>query len=341
MGSKKNTNEMVKELVRNGESISAVDVAKKLRISRQMATRYLAQLVSSNVIHRRGSTKSARYSWGGKQTDIPSTTKLVKQISGLQEDEVFEDASLRVDLKSKVNKEAQRIAYYAFSEMLNNAIDHSDSMKAEIVFGIKNQNFEFTIRDFGIGIYNRLKKGFRLKTDLDAIEHLFKGKQTTMPSRHSGQGIFFTSRIADRFEIHSAGLAVVIDNRKQDQLVKKISNIKGTQVHFEIRAKTKKRLKDVFDDYTDSNFEFDRNHVRVKLSSTRELISRSQARKLLAGLEKFRTIVFDFRGVDGIGQAFADEIFRVFPKMNPGCRVEYSNASETVTFMIRRALSGS
>ena len=76
----------------------------------------------------------------------------------------------------------------------------------------------------------------------------------------------------------------------------------------------------------------------MKLSNYKELISRSQARKVLAGLDRFNHLVFDFDKVSGIGQAYADEIFRVFPKMNPKVKVDYCNAGEAVEFMIKRAM---
>ncbi|MFZ5475538.1 MAG: STAS-like domain-containing protein [Myxococcota bacterium] len=36
-----------------------------------------------------------------------------------------------------------------------------------------------------------------------------------------------------------------------------------------------------------------------------EFVSRSEARRLLHGLERFREVVLDFAGVPGVGQGFA------------------------------------
>ena len=47
------------------------------------------------------------------------------------------------------------------------------------------------------------------------------------------------------------------------------------------------------------------------------LISRSQAKRLLARLEKFKIVMLDFEDVATIGRAFADEIFRVFTNNHP------------------------
>ena len=77
--------------------------------------------------------------------------------------------------------------------------------------------------------------------------------------------------------------------------------------------------------------------MRVKLSAYEGLVSRSQARRLLAGLDAYTRIVFDFKGVDGIGQAYADEIFRVFPNQQPQIRIDYVNAGPATVFMIERA----
>lgn len=41
-------------------------------------------------------------------------------------------------------------------------------------------------------------------------------------------------------------------------------------------------------------------------------VARSWARKVLFGLDKFKVVVMDYEHVPTIGQAFADEIYRVF-----------------------------
>ena len=68
-------------------------------------------------------------------------------------------------------------------------------------------------------------------------------------------------------------------------------------------------------------------------------VSRSQARALLVGLDKFRKVVLDFEGVSDIGQAFADEIFRVFKIAHPEVEIEFVNANDAVRFMIKMAKS--
>jgi hypothetical protein len=51
-------------------------------------------------------------------------------------------------------------------------------------------------------------------------------------------------------------------------------------------------------------------------------------------------VIFDFSGVDTIGQAFADEIFRVFARQHPEIELLTSKTNSEVRRMIERAKSG-
>ena len=66
-----------------------------------------------------------------------------------------------------------------------------------------------------------------------------------------------------------------------------------------------------------------------------QLLSRSQARRVLARFERFSEIMLDFRGVTIIGQAFADEIFRVFRREHPEIEILAVNTSNDIRQMIR------
>jgi hypothetical protein len=81
-----------------------------------------------------------------------------------------------------------------------------------------------------------------------------------------------------------------------------------------------------------------RTRTVVKLFGLgRDFVSRSEARRLLHGLEMFREVVIDFQGVTGIGQGFADEIFRVFAEQHPATRLTAANMSAPVRFFVERA----
>jgi anti-sigma regulatory factor (Ser/Thr protein kinase) len=329
------------ELLRQPENETAPALAKKLGISRQMAARHLVQLLRDGLVSKTGSTRGSSYSLLKEKISAPSAHSLtkIKTLKNLMEDRVFDEISADLNLKGLLNKNTYTIANYAFSEMLNNAIDHSRAKRAKILVKADSSMFWFSIRDAGIGIWHNVQKAFHLSSELDAIEHVFKGKQTTFPERHSGQGIFFTSRIADTFALRSDEYRVRVLNNKNDTAIGKERPLKGTLVEFSIKAKSRKNLSELFREYADDDYDFDKNRVRMKLSQYKELMSRSQARRLLAGCEKYKRLTFDFQGVKEIGQAYADEVFRVFCKAHPKIQVEYTNANETVEMMIQRALN--
>ena len=64
-----------------------------------------------------------------------------------------------------------------------------------------------------------------------------------------------------------------------------------------------------------------------------------RAKRVLARVDLFETVVFDFKGVDAIGQAFADEIFRVFANDHPDIRLLPIHMSKAVEQMVKRALA--
>jgi len=262
--------------------------------------------------------------------------RLLKKTRGLEESRVFNEVDLRLRLKNSLRRNVYTIVSYALTEMVNNAIEHSKSKKVALRVGISPGGLRFFVKDWGNGAYRNVQTKFRLESEFAAMEHLFKGKQTTDPKRHSGEGIFFTSRIADRFMLRSHGIRVTFDNLLGDTFVQEPRYLKGTEVFFEIKRLSRKSLSDLFRKFS-SGVTFDRSEVRVKLTVDEGLLSRSQGRRLVAGLEKFRRIAFDFKGVKEVGQGFVDEIFRVFATSHPKIKLTYTHAVPGVRFMIRRA----
>jgi STAS-like domain of unknown function (DUF4325) len=80
--------------------------------------------------------------------------------------------------------------------------------------------------------------------------------------------------------------------------------------------------------------------VKLAQYGNDKLISRSQAKRVVARLELFKTILFDFTGVPTIGQAFADETFRVFANEHPELSIFPVHANSEVLRMITRVKQG-
>ena len=65
-------------------------------------------------------------------------------------------------------------------------------------------------------------------------------------------------------------------------------------------------------------------------------VSRSEAKRLVADLDRFREVILDFTGVTGVGQGFVDQIFRVWARAHPEVKLVPREMNAAVEFMVRR-----
>jgi len=151
--------------------------------------------------------------------------------------------------------------------------------------------------------------------------------------------LFFTSKAADKLIIKSHNIEVVFDNEKKDLFTKEVKYKKGTQVDFQIKKNSRKKLENIFEKYSgkEYNYEFAKTSVTVNLfvDDKSFYASRSEAKRLLYNLTKFKEIILNFKGVKGIGQGFADEIFRVFKEKHPDKKIKAINTNKAVKTMIK------
>lgn len=238
------------------------------------------------------------------------------------------------------------ICHYGFTEMVNNVIDHSDGKTIYISVKRDEQNITIFIMDDGEGIFRRIKRLCDLADDRQALVELSKGKLTTDPENHSGEGIFFTSRVFDLFEIDSKGLKFSHqDDYTLDFLIDSdfMLDERGTMVYMKISRNSERTIKEVFETYSSGpdDFQFNRTVIPVKLAiyDDEKLVSRSQAKRLLRRVEKFSYVIFDFEDVSSVGQAFADEIFRVYANRHKDINLIPVKMNEDVSMMVNRAVS--
>jgi anti-sigma regulatory factor (Ser/Thr protein kinase) len=311
--------------------------AQKFKISPEAVRRRLRALASAGWIEVTGETRDRTYAPKWKLT----RTQKFPVRPGLAEDVVWRQHVLQLlaDLPDNV----RRICHYGFTEIFNNAIDHAHANVIKVDIWENPATIRILVRDDGVGIFRKIKEALHLNDEREAILELSKGKLTTDPQHHSGQGIFFTSRMVDEFSIHSGTLFFAHDHERDDWLIEPgKSSVNGTTVRLEIRKDSKRTTKDVFDDYaTVDEPGFHRTHVPLRLASFGgdELVSRSQAKRVLTRCEQFSEVVLDFSGIESIGQGFADEIFRVFASEHPDVKVRYLHANRQVDDMIRHVLA--
>jgi anti-sigma regulatory factor (Ser/Thr protein kinase) len=335
-----NDSELILKLASEKGKIKTSDVVAVIKKSRQYANSVIRKLVQKKQLLKGGTTAGSLYVLPENAHLLGENVSMKLTIEGLEEHRVFSDIKEKSPFFSSLKENVESILFYAFTEMLNNAIEHSGSKYVKISFGKNKENIEFRVQDFGVGAFRNIIKKRGLKNELEAIQDLLKGKTTTQPRSHSGEGIFFTSKIADIFVLESFDHRLRVDNLVKDIFIEELKPQKrGTSVGFQLSSNSKKHLNDVFSQFVAKPGEvgFDKTEIKVRLfTSGTVYISRSQARRILAGLEKFKSIIFDFDKVTTVGQAFADEIFRVFQNRHPNIKLEAINMADPVKFMVDR-----
>lgn len=316
------------------------EIAKKLHMSRQYAQRILKELVQQGLLVKIGSTRAACYVLPAYADRVQWKYDKRFKNRNVAEHTVLEDMERRSPLRQSLSENLRSIFEYAFSEMLNNAIEHSQSENIHVHVEKRAENLVFLVNDFGVGVFRNVMRKRKLRSALEAIQDLLKGKTTTQPKAHSGEGIFFTSKVADVFSLESFGKKLIMNNSMNDIFIEEVKSSKrGTKVFFQIACDSQKHLNAIFKAYQTDPTEhaFDKTEIQIKLYTLGTVhVSRSQARRVLAGLEKFKSIVLDFDKVPTIGQAFADEIFRVFKNAHPDILITPINMNETVRFWVER-----
>ena len=302
--------------IKAGNSHFLHDAMETFLLTRQAIHSHLTALIKMGCLVAEGNTRARRYILGSVRFH-----KAGFSLNGLKESDVYyRDFGF---IFNDLPRELESICHYGFTEMLNNAIDHSGGSFVGIDVERTCELITIRIYDDGEGIFNHIARIFSLSDPRESLLELSKGKLTTDPDNHSGQGIFFTSRVFDHFLIYSGDLIFSHnDGDINDYLLHNKNDEIGTHVLMGIALNSDKDLKSVFDAFSgneDENFAFNKTVVPVKLAlyEGERLVSRSQAKRILNRVEKFKTVLLDFQGVDFIGQAFADEVFRVFTRNNP------------------------
>lgn len=312
--------------------------ADRFGISRAAVSGYTRRLVTAGLLTATGSTKARRYT----ANPIAQAVAEITIDQSIQEDRVWREKMLPAT--NGLNKNIVDICQYGFTEMLNNVIDHSNSEIATLSL-IRNYNsIDMLVKDEGIGIFNKIKEDFHLGDARTALLELSKGKLTSDRSNHTGEGIYFTSRMFSSFVIKSAHLSYSRSMRREDEWLIDIIDlekyVKGTIVYMQISTDADWTSEEIFAKYQDEELNFSKTHIPITLGryGDEQLVSRSQAKRILSRSEYFKEVMLDFQNIQNIGQAFTDEMFRVFPLNHPNIDIVALNASGKIIKMIERAV---
>ncbi|MFM9916439.1 MAG: ATP-binding protein [Rhizobacter sp.] len=300
-------------------------------VQRSTALRRLGQLIELQWLTRTGRAKEVLYGPG-----------LLRQVvrhyplDGLSEDLAWSRDFTRY---FALPPHVQRLTQHAFCELLNNAIDHSDGTGVTVSLRQTPSHVQLLVSDDGCGVFDKICHTFALDDPQIAMLELSKGKLTTQPERHTGHGLYFTSRLADVFDLHANEQA--FQHRSWEGTGWRSGqpmNRQGTSVYASIALDTPRTLESVMHAHSldGAGVRFERTAVPLQLAVTSQvgLESRAQARLVASRLTHFQLAELDFSGIPHIGHSFADELFRVLPRHQPALNLSPINMSPAVAAMV-------
>ena len=311
--------------------------ARKFDISRQAISRHLNELVAEGLLTVSGNTRNRKFEL---------RNYVEEDIEFQMTEDIAEDVIWRESVRPllvHLNENVLDICHYGFTEMANNVISHSGSKVLTVAIRRNAVETTLYVIDTGIGIFRKIQNDFNLHDPRHSLLELSKGKLTSDASSHSGEGIFFTSKMFDEFNIRSESLFFSKRFQRGQWLTDTDGEkgfIKGTMIGMHISENSEREIKEVFDEFASEHEDwgFTKTHVVLKLLryEGEKLLSRSQAKRLLARVDQFKEVELDFNDITYIGQAFADEIFRVFKSEHPEIIITSINTTDDIDKMIAR-----
>jgi len=264
--------------------------AQTFGISRQAVNKHIQRLIHRKALRVQGSTRNRRYllrpleEWG----------HIYLLDEGLAEAVVWH--SDIAPFVSTLPDNLIDIWHYGFTEILNNAIDHSSGTQVHVRITKTAVDTKIVLYDNGEGIFKKIQRELGLHDERHSVLELAKGKLTTDPQNHTGEGIFFSSRMFDDFAILSGNVYFSYKFEEvEDWIFERQGFQSGTGVFMKIANNTPRTTKQIFDSFTtDDDYGFTKTVVPVRLTQYGDdkLVSRSQAKRLLARIDIL--LLYDF-----------------------------------------------
>ena len=238
----------------------AAHLTERLGVSRRSAQQVLQSLVAGQWLVCEGTPRRRRYRPGPLRQVVRRYP-----IAGLQEDLPWaRDFAPHFDFAPNV----ARLMQHAFTELLNNAIDHSGGSRVTVSMRQTATHAQLLVSDDGRGVFEQIRERFDIADPALAALELSKGKLTSDPACHTGRGLFFTARMADVFDLQANDRA--FQHRSWDgarPLRERPPGRNGTSVFVGIALDTERALDEVLRSHSSdgAGYGFERTVVPLRL----------------------------------------------------------------------------
>lgn len=315
----------------------AAHVEERTGASHRAVLSALKRLTDAQWLLRSGTSRRPVFTPGALRQVARSYT-----LYGLQEDLPWQrDFAPHFALPRQV----ERMVQHGFTELVNNAADHSGGSSVTVSLRQTPSHVQLLVSDDGIGVFDKICTAFDIVDPQHAMLELSKGRLTSAPEAHTGRGLFFSSQLADVFDIHANNTA--FQRRAWESSGWKKGRAlprQGSSIYMAIALNTTRTLDSVMEAWSTQGdgVEFDQTVVQLRLlaGEGQALDSRAAARRVGARLSTFKRAEISFEGVTDVGHGFTDELFRVFARANPQVELVATHTTPRIEALVKSARAG-
>ena len=232
----------------------------------------------------------------------------------------------------------REISEFAFGALFHNIHDHATATRLNYKIYISHNDVHLIISDNGIGLFQGIADALHFDDVQIAAVEIAKGHVTSDPKNHAGDDLMVVIQMFDEVEISSSSISLKYNNDKNDWVLDQSKQQSGTRIHLRIRTNSRRTCQDVFTNIFEKFAKF--THIPVKLAQSKgeQLNSREQADNLLHNIKKLNGVEFDFKNIDLVGPAFADELVRKTLEKNREMDIKWINSTQLVDVLMSRAI---
>jgi len=329
--------EQIKQFIIENLSQHQKDIIKatiqKFGLSRQAILKHMNNLIIENRVVAHGKTRDRYY-------ELRPIVNYSRSIN------IQDSFNLKKILREQVipnlsnfSLNIREICEFSLFALFYNILYHAKATRLYYKIYVTQHNIHLIVSDNGIGIFSSIADALNYNPIQVAVVEIAKGNVTSDPERYSGDDLMAVTHMFDKIEISSSGVALIYNNAIKEWKMQKSKQTNGTRIQLEISTNSRRTCQDVFKNLFTKKKGI--AHVPVKLATLKDeqLNTREQAHNLLHNLRELNQIKFDFKNIEVIGPAFADELVRRTKKKNQTIDISWVNSSELVDTLMSRAIN--
>lgn len=329
------TSEQIKQFILQNLTQHQKDIIKatirQFGLSRQAILKHMHTLIQEDRVVAHGKTRDRYY----ELMPLVNYSQSIDISNGFRPEKLIQD-QIRPKLRH-LPANIREICEFSLSALFNNVLDHANGTHLSYKIYVTQDEVHLLINDNGVGLFHKINDAQNLQDNhLSAIE-VAKGRVTSDPLNHAGEELMTVLHLFETGIIEATGLCLTFINKTSDWTLSESSQLKGTKIHLEIKTNSRRTCQEVFQRIFNREKRSARIPVKLARANGEQLNSRTQAQSLVHNIKDLGEIEFDFRQIDFIGPAFADELLRRVKEKNENIDVSWINANKMVDMLMSRA----